>query len=501
MMRHGQVSEKSFILTAALGSLLVMAIVIGTTLWASKQTAAETDEAVSAVSHFYLEAMADRRAKTITNLIDSNFDHMQKALAIIDEDKIDSQEALRTTIGQIKALLSLRRFALVDENDIVYTQHTTYTGGSRHAFLAGGKLKGRVISTVYLYGSSTQLCLAIPTDGLVIMGKPFKACFVQIDIKEIANLLAFDDPGRTYFGLYDRNGENLSNTELGVIVSGQNILEATKDILSPEAWKKFCGDFAGGASGGLTFASEEAEETIRYVPIPDTGWMMAVLIRESVIHNGIRGISEKSLAISNRQIAVTMISMLLFAAVLLWQLRNISQKKLEAEMETSRTFRSMANTDSMTGVGNKHAYSECEKALNHKLLDHELGELAVVVCDINGLKHVNDTLGHSAGDKLIKDAGAMICECFSQGAVYRIGGDEFVVLLQGKGYDTLEETIRDINRRVEGNIGTGDVVVSIGYSVLQPGDELLHDVFARADKMMYERKKELKMMGAKTRDA
>ncbi|MBQ9377386.1 MAG: hypothetical protein IJU05_06275 [Schwartzia sp.] len=237
MMRHGQVSEKSFILTAALGSLLVMAIVIGTTLWASKQTAAETDEAVSAVSHFYLEAMADRRAKTIANLIDSNFDHMQKALAIIDEDKIDSQEALRTTIGQIKALLSLRRFALVDENDIVYTQHTTYTGGSRHAFLAGGKLKGRVISTVYLYGSSTQLCLAIPADGLVIMGKPFKACFVQIDIKEIANLLAFDDPGRTYFGLYDRNGENLSNTELGVIVSGQNILEATKDILSPEAWK------------------------------------------------------------------------------------------------------------------------------------------------------------------------------------------------------------------------------------------------------------------------
>ncbi len=499
--KHISFSDKSFVLTAVIGSLLVMAIVIGTTLWASKETAAETDEAVAAVSHFYLEAMADRRAKIITNHINNNLYYMEKALAVIAEEGIDSQEALRATIGKIKKLLSLRRFALVDEENVVYTQYTTYTGGSRHAFLAADKLNKRVISTVYLYGSSKQLCLAIPTEGLVLFGKPFKACFVQIDIEEISSLLAFDDPGRTYFGLYDRNGVNLSNTNLGSIVSGQNILDATRDILSKAEWEQLCSDFADEAHGGLTFAFNGAEETLFYVPIPDTGWMMVILIRESIINNQIRGISEKHLEISNLQIAVTLVSMLLFAAALLWRFWKISRKKLEAEMETSRTFQSMANTDSMTGVRNKHAYSEYEAAINQRILKKEIEKLAVVVCDINGLKQVNDTQGHAAGDKLIKDASVLLCKTFIHGAVYRIGGDEFVVLLQGKGYDTREEVINALNQEMEANIKTGGVVISIGYSALKPEDELLRDVFERADQMMYERKKELKQMGAKTRDS
>ena len=501
MMKDKHISDKKFILTAVIGGLLVMAIVIGTTLWASNETASETDEAVTAVSHFYLKAMADRRARIITNLINNNFEHMEKLLPIIAEENIDSQETLRAMIGKIKTLLSLKRFALVDEDNVVYTQYTTYTGGSRHAFLTADKLNKREISTVYLYGSAKQLCLVIPTDGLVLLGKPFKACFVQIDIEDIASLLAFDDPGRTYFGLYDRSGVNLSNTSLGSIVSGQNILEATKDILPKPEWEKMCRDFDDEAYGGLTFAFNGAEETLFYVPIPDAEWMMVILIRESIINDQIRGISEKHLEISNLQIGVTLGSMLLFAAILLWRLWKISRMKLEAEMENSRAFESLANTDSLTGVRNKHAYSEDEAALNRKIMGREIEKLAVVACDINGLKVVNDTKGHAAGDKLIKDASALLREYFVHGTVYRTGGDVFVVLLQEKGYDTREETIRSLNEIVEANIATDGVVISMGYSALEPNDERLHDVFERADRMMYERKKELKQMGAKTREA
>ncbi|MCR5282584.1 MAG: hypothetical protein K6E18_04380 [Lachnospiraceae bacterium] len=94
--------------------------------------------------------------------------------------------------------------------NIVYTQYSTYTGRSRHPFLSEETLSGRTISTVSLYGSSKQLCLALPTPDLKIMGKHFKACFVQIDINDIVDLLAFDDNGRTYFGLYSKSGVNLS---------------------------------------------------------------------------------------------------------------------------------------------------------------------------------------------------------------------------------------------------------------------------------------------------
>lgn len=112
---------------------------------------------------------------------------------------------------------------------------------------------------------------------------------------------------------------------------------------------------------------------------------------------------------------------------------------------------------------------------------------------------VNDTKGHVAGDQLIKDASSMICRYFTQGAVYRVGGDEFVVVLQEKGYDTMHEVLTEINSEVEDNIKKDKVVISIGYSELNAEDQLVHDVFERADRMMYERKQQLKAMGAPTR--
>lgn len=493
-----KITNKTPLLTAVIGSLLIMAMVTVNTLWISKRSNDETNEAVSAVSSFYLDAMADRRAKTITNLINNNFDEMGKAVAFIEDEQVNSQEELRNTIGKIESLLRLRRFALVDKDNIVYTQYTTYTGRTRHAFLSEETIKGRTISTVSLYGSSKQLCLVIPTPDLSIMGKPFKACFVQLDIKDIVDLPALDNQGRTHFALYSKNGENLSGTELGPVISDHNLFDAIKGLVSEDVWKENHESFENAAEGSMTFVSGGAEETLCYVPIQGTGWEVAFLIRESVIQDQIRDISEKDLAASRKLVIVTLVSVLLLASVLLLQIRRISKEELEEEKETSRTFLNMANTDSLTGVRNKHAYSENEIAINQKIQAGELEKLAVVVGDINGLKYVNDTQGHTAGDQLIKDACALICEYFTHGAVFRVGGDEFVIVLQEKGYDTMSEVISELNRKVEENIKDNAVVISIGYSVLNQEDQQLRDVFERADQMMYERKKELKSMGALT---
>lgn len=476
-----------------------MAMVLFNAILSSRQTISATNEAVSEVSSFYLEAMADRRAKTITNLINNNFNHMEKAVAYINNERIGSEEELRDTLGNIKSLLSLDRFALVDNDNIVHTQYTTYTGGSRHDFLSDEKMDTKSVSTVSIYGSSKQLCLAAPTPDLNIAGKQYKACFVQIDVREIVDLLAFEDEGRTYFGLYNKKGENISGTELGPYVSRHNLFEAIKGVIDEKTWNENRDNFSNAVEGSITFTANGVEETLVYVPIEDTDWMMVVLIRESVIQDRIRSISERSLLMSKRQIAFTMVFSALFFLVLLFMLKALSRKDLEAEKENTDNFRNMASTDSMTGVRNKHAYSEMEAYLNQKIRQNDLDKLAIVVCDINGLKIVNDTLGHAAGDKLIKDACSLICEYFTHGAVYRIGGDEFVVILQEKGYDTMKEVITEINRVIEENIKKKEVVISIGYSELTNEDQLVHDVFERADQMMYKRKQELKQMGAPTR--
>ena len=499
MKKKKRITQKTFVFTAVIGSILIMAVLTASTLWSSQLTNSATDEAVFAVSEFYLEAMADRRAKTITNLINNNFDQMEKAMAFIADEDIRTQEDMRLAIGKIKSLLALNRFAVVDSDNVVYTQYTTYTGGSRHSFLAEEKMDTRDISTVLMYGSSKQLCLAAPTPGIKLMGKDIKACFVQIDIKEIVGLLAFDDQGRTYFGLYSPNGENLSGTELGPNIAGNNLFESIKSLIPEEEWGENRDNFIKGIEGSITFTADGAEETLCYVPIEDTDWKMAVLIRGSVIHDTIRDISEKNMATSRNLIISILVLVLLFAIVLITELGLLSRYKLEDEKENSKNLHNMANTDSMTGIRNKHAYSFIEADLNKKIKEKEISRLAVIVCDVNGLKLVNDTQGHAAGDQLIKDASKMICEYFPHGAVFRIGGDEFAVLLQEKGYDTMDETITEFNKKVEENIKTKEVVVSIGYSSLKPEDGQLHDVFERADHMMYIRKKELKEMGAPTR--
>ncbi len=436
--------------------------------------------------------MADSHARTITNLISNSFDEMRIAIAYIADEEVNSEEELRDAIGRVESLLGMNRFALVDEDNVVHTQYTTYTGGSRHEFLSEDYLNDRIISIVSLYGSSKQLCLVVPTPDLYIMGKRYKACFVQFDIDDIVDLLAFDNQGRTHFALYSENGSNLSGTELGPVISNRNFFEAIKGIVPEEVLEENYENFANDAEGTLSFTSGDAHETLCYVPIEGTDWEVAVLIRESVIQDQIRDISERNLKTSRNQIIFTLVSVLILAVVLLFQIGKLSREKLEKEKETSRTFHHMANTDSMTGVRNKHAYSEQEAFINRQIQAGEMEKLAVVVGDINGLKVVNDTQGHAAGDKLIKDASALICEYFTHGAVFRIGGDEFVVLLQGEGYDTLHQVISELNRRVEENKKKNAVVISLGYSVLEPEDQRLSDVFERADQMMYERKKELK---------
>ena len=499
MTRKKRTTKKTLVLTAVIGSLLIMGMLTAITLWTSRRNDSATNEAVSAVSSFYLEAMADRRARIITNQINNSLDQMEKALSFIVDEGVSSQEQLREAIGKVKSLLSLNRFALVDEDNVVYTQYTTYTGRSRHEFLAEAQIDGRHVSTASLYGSSKQLCLVIPTPELSLMGKQFKACFIQIDIKDIVDLLAFDDQGRTYFSLYTQNGGNLSGTELGPVISTQNILEATKDLLPEDDWNENRDRFAVGVGGTMRFASGGGEETLCYVPVEGTGWEIAVLIRDSVIQDQIRNISERNAASSRNHIIFTLIAVLLLAAVLLLQLGALAKDKIEEEKEAGETFHNMAKTDSMTGVRNKRAYTETEAALDRRIQDHEIRKLAVVACDINGLKHVNDTQGHSAGDQLIKDACALICACFKHGAVFRTGGDEFTVILQDQGFDTVDEAVSRMNRQVEENIEKGAVVVSIGCAVLEPGDQRLRDMFERADRIMYERKQELKAMGAQTR--
>jgi len=153
-----------------------------------------------------------------------------------------------------------------------------------------------------------------------------------------------------------------------------------------------------------------------------------------------------------------------------------------------------AYKDGLTGVKNKLAYLEALAELEINLENGTLKEYGVVVFDINGLKQINDTLGHEAGDEYIKSACALICTQFDHSPVFRIGGDEFVAILKGSDYEKREELEGSFRKTIDENQRNGHVVVSSGLAVYQPDNgESFNDVFKRADQLMYERKQALKI--------
>ncbi len=153
----------------------------------------------------------------------------------------------------------------------------------------------------------------------------------------------------------------------------------------------------------------------------------------------------------------------------------------------------IARRDELTHTKNKTAYHEMEKELQRHI-EEGSGPFGIVVCDINGLKVINDTEGHKAGDEYIKTSCMLICRIFHHSPVFRIGGDEFTVILRGQDYDNREELISSLRRQVEDNVRISEwPVVASGLAEYQKGkDQAVEDVFNRADSQMYENKSHLK---------
>ena len=174
------------------------------------------------------------------------------------------------------------------------------------------------------------------------------------------------------------------------------------------------------------------------------------------------------------------------------------KKKAEKERDEAQTI---ALTDPLTGVKSKHAFILNQKQIDAYIQEGSADAFAVVVCDVNGLKVINDTLGHKAGDEYILSASSMICDIFQHSPVFRTGGDEFVVIMHGRDYLIRKELVLALHDRSVEHINTKEVVISGGLSDYQPGvDTSFHDVFERADSLMYEEKKLLKGMGAVSRE-
>lgn len=186
-------------------------------------------------------------------------------------------------------------------------------------------------------------------------------------------------------------------------------------------------------------------------------------------------------------LAFLSVGMMLFVASLL----AVSIGYVYREMiKSSRLqyYQKLANTDMMTRLDSRTAFEQ--RVRETPVLK---GTCACLVMDINNLKQANDTMGHLAGDELICDAAECVLSVFEPaGGCYRMGGDEFMVLLQDVSEARVNSMLAELDLSINRKNLTRPFPLSMAVGYAMGQDSSIEQIFREADASMYRRKREMK---------
>ncbi len=193
-------------------------------------------------------------------------------------------------------------------------------------------------------------------------------------------------------------------------------------------------------------------------------------------------------------------------AAMILELENYMRSLVETTNELSATkqeataMSELAQRDALTGIRNKTAYDNEIRRLEWSLAEGNK-EFGIVMIDLNFLKRINDTYGHEQGNIAIKKLCNVVCTVFEHSPVFRIGGDEFVVILENRDLRNSDDLLREFNEALDKLANDESlepwerISAAVGAAYFNPAeDDNVSCVFKRADKEMYRRKKEMKAL-------
>ena len=323
------------IITSLMGLLIILFLIMS--VRTADTTKEVTDKAIDKISYFYIEEIAKNRASLISNELDKKYNYVNNALDIISQKDLESPKALRNYLGNMRRLYNMDTFALVDENGLVYTSHSTCSGKTRYPFLAE-KITKPIYSTVLNYGGEKQLFLAVPVSGLYFNNSKITACFVEININQLMHSMAYRyDDMETYVNLYYKTGESLTNSDFGKLPAGVNLISTISSSENEsKKIKKIINDFEAGGSGlvNINYGNEEAH--LFYIPVKSTGWILTILVYETAINDQV-GSNIESLMQQTRTHVFFIFALffLLFIEFILI-IRNASHFKIQQEKIVSQ---------------------------------------------------------------------------------------------------------------------------------------------------------------------
>ena len=319
---------------ALIGSFLIVLILVFGTFWVGHKAKQDTESAVSSVSLFYLDELAGRREKVVSSALARNVSNLKTAVGLMTNEDLSDIEHLQAYQARMKKLYTLEKFAFVDTEGLIYTSLGTQNDIEKYN-IDYANLTDSLITLKNSDDGSKKVIIAVPVDDLSLGDRKLAVCFMEIGMNtmlEGVSLLS-DNNDTTFCNIYTRDGKALTDMILGGLASEDNLLDALEhaEFEKNGSAKKVKADFENGVNSYASFTYNGIKETLSYVPIQGTDWMLTYLIRESIISDKISNVSNNIIMRSLVQTVLTAAVLLLMFMVLYYQNRRNTQITIEKE--------------------------------------------------------------------------------------------------------------------------------------------------------------------------
>ncbi len=316
------------------GGIVIVAILVFGTLWTGRTAQRDANDAVRSVSSLYLDELAGRREQVVENNLKGNIDIINIAIDLMAPEDLSDQASLEAYLTQMKSLFNRKCFAVVTEDGTVYaSQEAQIDPGQQHLEYAAA-----TEPRIFVKNPSDPnkvVTVVAPVKGVMFQGKQIVSAFVEIDMDVMLEGVSMtsQDSEATFCNIYTSDGIALSNTVLGGLAVEDNLLEALShaDFAQGSSYEQVVADFKEGRQGRASFTYNGIQETLSYVPIEDTDWLLTYLIRESVISERISSLSD---GIIFRSLVQSILAALVLGAVFFFviaQMRKNTQLTIEKE--------------------------------------------------------------------------------------------------------------------------------------------------------------------------
>lgn len=326
--------KKKMLSTAIIGCAIIAAILIIGTFTLGNKAGSDTEDAVRNVSLLYLSELAGRREQVVSAVLDDYIRDLDTALGMITQEDLVSIDHLKAYQIKIKQLYDLDKFAFIDADGVIYTSRGTRSDIDQYN-IDYENLSEPEISIKNPKSREKKVIIAVPADNLVVDNKKMVVCFMEIDMNSMLQDISLQSNNNTTFcNIYTESGKALTDMVLGGLASEDNLLSAMKKARFDKdfSYEKFEKDFSAGVSGVVSFTYNGINETLYYVPVHGTDWILTYLIRESVIAEQISAISDTIIFRSLVQTIFTALVLAGMFVLILFEQRHAAKTQMEMEI-------------------------------------------------------------------------------------------------------------------------------------------------------------------------